>query len=130
MLLTRFTRYVPPTLNPPEGASMVVLVADVASTKESSTWSFTGMTDRSVLVRTTVKLVGSVSTRTQARVFEPVEVQDEELEGCVTWNACTESAPLARIARRLTECIVVVLVERRVTKLKGVAATKRTSGFI
>lgn len=80
-LFTRFTRYVPPTLYPPEGGLMDVDVAEVASTKSESTWLFVGMTERSVLVRTTVKLVGSVSTRTQESVLVSVEDHEEVLLG-------------------------------------------------
>ena len=100
----------PPTLKPPEGGLIVVEVAEVASTKSAITWSFVGRTERSVLVRTTVKLVGSVETRDQVSVSASVEDHEEVLLGWVTWKACTETAP-ARRARRLAECIALVLGE-------------------
>ena len=48
------------------------------------TWSLVGKTERSVLVRTTVKFVGSVLTRCHAMELEPVEVHEDVLLGEVT----------------------------------------------
>jgi len=90
--LMRFTRKVPPTGRPPLGGGMEMEFADVASTNESRRRLFVGSTVRSVLVRMTVKLVGSVSTRFHASVFVPDDTHPEELLGVVTWRAAAESA--------------------------------------
>lgn len=63
-----------------------------------------------MLVRTTVKLVGSVETRSQERVFEPVEAQPSFSLGTVTRKAETLSAA-ARTERKVVACIVASVRE-------------------
>jgi len=73
--------------------------AEDASTLVARVWSLTGMTERSVFVRTTVKDVASVLTRDQVRVLLPEAAQEVELLGEVTWKADAESAA-AKSAKR------------------------------
>jgi len=68
--LTRFTWNVPPVGQPALGGFTVV-VPRVPSTRASRTRLFCGKTARFVLVRTIVKLSGSVSTRCQETVWAP-----------------------------------------------------------
>jgi len=100
---TRLTRKPSPTGQPPLGG-LATMVPKSPSTRAASTWLSMGITLGSWLVKTAVKLRGSVAfLPTHVKLFGPVIVQSCEVFGTVTWyaRASTENERKTPVVARI-----------------------------